>query len=167
MSRALLVIDIQNDYFPGGGLPLHQAEDVEGRIVAAIGQARKAGERVVLVQHVSNAPAGLLAAGASGTEIRPAILAAAGEAPNVVKQVADAFHDTDLSGYLEGVTELLICGMMTQNCVVFTAISRAAEAFNVIVIGDLCTAPTEAVHKIALNALSSKLRVAASGDIWR
>ncbi|WP_299817245.1 isochorismatase family protein [uncultured Roseibium sp.] len=167
MSRALLVIDIQNDYFAGGALPLHQAEEVEAGIVAAIGQAQKAGELVVLVQHVSNALTGLFAAGASGTAIRPAILAAAGEAPVVVKQVADAFQDTDLSGYLEGVTELLICGMMTQNCVVFTAMSRSADPFDVTVIGDLCAAPTEAVHKIALNALASKLRVATSGDIWR
>ncbi|POF28637.1 isochorismatase family protein [Roseibium marinum] len=167
MRRALLVIDIQNAYFEGGALPLYQAEEVETRIVAAIAQARKAGERVVLVQHVSNAPTGLFADGASGTAIRPVILAAAGEAPVVVKQVADAFQDTDLAGYLEGVTELLICGMMTQNCVVFTAMSRSAEAFDVTVIGDLCAAPTEAVHKIALNALASKLRVAASGDIWR
>ncbi|PVB61692.1 isochorismatase family protein [Labrenzia sp. 011] len=164
MSRALLVIDIQNDYFAGGVLPLHQAEDVEARVVAAIGEARQAGERVILVRHVSTAPAGLFAAGGSGNAIRPAVLAAAGEVPIVVKQVADAFQDTDLSAHLEGVTELLVCGMMTQNCVVFTAMSRAADPFDVTVIGDLCAAPTEMVHKIALNALGSKLRIADSAD---
>ena len=36
MNRTLLVIDIQNDYFPGGLLPLWQAEETEARIVDAI-----------------------------------------------------------------------------------------------------------------------------------
>ena len=40
MARAFLVIDIQNDYFPGGVLPLWEPEAVEARIVAAIGRAR-------------------------------------------------------------------------------------------------------------------------------
>ncbi|MEO9529020.1 isochorismatase family protein [Roseibium sp.] len=166
MNRALLVIDIQNDYFAGGALPLHQAEEVEARVVAAIGRAIKAGDRIVLVRHVSGAETGLFAAGGSGNAVRPSILAAAGNAPVVVKQVADAFQNTDLSRHLEGVEDLLICGMMTQNCVVFTAMSQAAEPFDVTVIGNLCAAPTEAVHKIALNALGSKLRVAGSSDIW-
>lgn len=166
MSRALLVIDIQNDYFAGGILPLHQAEEAEARVVAAIGHARQAGDRIVLVRHVSQAGTGLFAAGGSGNAVRPSVLAAAGKAPVVVKQVPDAFQNTDLSRHLEGVEDLLICGMMTQNCVVFTAMSQAAEPFDVTVIGDLCTAPTEAVHKIALNALGSKLRVSASADIW-
>jgi len=164
MTRALLVIDIQNDYFPGGTLPLHQAEEVETRVVAAIERARRAGDRVVLVRHVSPAKTGLFAEGGSGVAIRPAILSAAGDAPVVTKQVADAFQDTDLAEHLAGVDELLVCGMMTQNCVVFTAMSRDAEGFDVGVIGDLCAAPSEIVHRIALNALGSKLRVVNSDD---
>ncbi|WP_158968279.1 isochorismatase family protein [Chachezhania sediminis] len=166
MSRALLVIDIQNDYFPGGVLPLHDAEAVEGRVVAAIGRARRAGDRVIAIRHVSQAETGLFAAGGDGVSIRPAILAAVGDAPVVTKTFADAFQDTDLARHLEGATDLLVCGMMTQNCVVFTAMSDAAAKFDVTVIGDLCTAPSEIVHRIALGALASKLRVANAPDVW-
>ncbi|SRR5690606_7931973 len=166
MPRTLLVIDIQNDYFPGGVLPLWQPEETEARIVAAIGKARAAGDRVVLVRHVSKAKAGLFAADGPGVAIRPAILEAAGDAPVVTKHVADAFQDTDLASHLEGTDELLVCGMMTQNCVVFTAMSRAADAWRVRVLGDLCTAPTEVVHKIALNALGSKTQVVDSAAVW-
>jgi len=166
MPRTLLVIDIQNDYFPGGVLPLWQPEETEARIVSAIGKARAAGDRVVLVRHVSKAKAGLFAADGPGVAIRPAILEAAGDAPVVTKHVADAFQDTDLASYLEGTDELLVCGMMTQNCVVFTAMSRAADAWRVRVLGDLCTAPTEVVHKIALNALGSKTQVVDSAAVW-
>jgi nicotinamidase-related amidase len=166
MSRALLVIDIQNDYFPGGALPLFQPVETEARILAAIGAARRAGDQIILVQHVSKATGGLFDAAGTGVAIRPAILTAAGEAPIVTKHDADAFQDTDLASHLAGVETLLVCGMMTQNCVVFTALSRAADAFQVRVVGDLCTAPSEPVHKIALNALGSKLTVAKASDEW-
>ena len=166
MTRTLLVTDIQYDYFPGGALPLWQAEETEARIITAIGKARAAHDKVILVQHVSTAASGLFAAGAAGTAIRPAILAAAGEAPVVVKHHADAFQDTDLADHLSGTRDLLVCGMMTQNCVVFTALSRLADRFHVQIIGDLCTAPSEVVHRIALNALSSKYAVSSLQDIW-
>lgn len=159
MTRTLLVIDVQNDYFPGGALPLWQAEETESRIVAAIGAARARGDRTVLVRHESQATSGLFAAGGPGAAIRSAILEAAGDAPVVVKRHADAFQDTTLSGLLDGTDELVIAGMMTQNCVVFTAMSREADAYRVMVAGDLCTAPTEIVHRIALNALGSKGKV--------
>ncbi len=166
MSRTLLVIDIQNDYFAGGALPLWAAEETEARIVAAIGLARSQGDRVVLVQHVSTAGTGLFAPDGPGVAIRPAVIRAAGPAPVVVKHLADAFQDTQLDKELEGTRELLVCGMMTQNCVVFTAMSRAADPFDVRVVSDLCTAPTEAVHRIALNALASKLDVVEAAQLW-
>ena len=166
MARTLLVIDIQQEYFAGGMLPLWQSEEVEARVVVAIGKARAAGDRVVLVQHVSTAAVGPFLPDRPGTAIRPAILAAAGDAPVVVKHVADAFQDTDLAGHLAGNKELLVCGMMTQNCVVFTALSRAADDYQVKVIEDLCTAPTEIVHVVALNALRSKTTVASAEEAW-
>lgn len=166
MARALLVIDIQNDYFAGGALPLWQAEETEARIVSAIARARADGDRIILVRHVSTAPAGPFVAGSAGAAIRPAILDAAADAPVVTKHYADAFQETDLADHLTGIREILVAGMMTQNCVVFTAMSRAADGLQVRVVGDLCTAPTEAVHGIALNALGSKIEVATAVDIW-
>lgn len=165
-TATLLVIDIQEEYFPGGVLPLHEAQKVEERLVAAIRRAQAAGERVVLVQHVSPAQTGLFAAGSRGAEIRQAILSAAPAAPVVRKQFADAFQDTDLSRHLDGVTQLRICGMMTQNCVVFTAMTALASGYDVTVIGDLCTAPMEVVHRIALNALRSKMTVRDAEEVW-
>ena len=166
MTRTLVVIDIQNDYFEGGVAPLWQADEVEAAIVAAIGRARAAGDRVILVRHVSAAATGLFAAGGTGAEIRPAILEAAGDAPVVEKRVADAFRDTGLAALLTPGDELLICGMMTQNCVAFTAMSRAADAYQVKVVRDLCAAPTAFVHGVALNALGSKLTLVEAAGIW-
>ncbi len=43
MKNALIVIDVQNDYFPGGAWPLEGAEEVASEIVGAVRQAYKAG----------------------------------------------------------------------------------------------------------------------------
>lgn len=166
MTRTLLVIDIQQEYFTGGALPLWQAEAVEAGIVTAIGRARAAGDSVILVQHINADSSGPFAANSRGIAIRSAITGAAGDAPIVTKQHADAFQETDLSRHLAGTRELLVCGMMTQNCVVFTALSRAADGFSLQVLRDLCTAPTEIVHRIALKALSSKTTVTSAADVW-
>lgn len=166
MARAFLVIDVQNDYFSGGALPLWQADETEARIVTAIGAARAKGDRIVLVRHLSTATTGLFAAESPGSAIRPAILDAAGDAPVVTKRSPDAFQDTDLLDHLSGTDELLVCGMMTQNCVVFTAMSRLADGVEVKVVGDLCTAPSEIVHRIALNALCSKTQVIGLDEMW-
>ena len=40
--------------------------------------------------------------------------------------------------------------MMTQNCVTHTAISKAAEKYNVTILIDCCTTVSEILHKIAL-----------------
>lgn len=166
MTRTLLVIDIQNDYFPGGLLPLWQAEAVEARLLDAIGRARAQGDRVVLVRHVSSAATGLFAPDSEGAAIRPSVRAAAGDAPTVTKHHADAFQETDLAAHLAGTDTLLLCGMMTQNCVVFTALSSAAGGLRVRVLDALCTAPSEAVHRFAVSALRAKGLIAGLDEVW-
>jgi nicotinamidase-related amidase len=165
MSRALLVIDVQNEYFPGGGLPLWQPEETEARILAAIRKARSAGDKIVLVRHLSRDGSGLFSEGSLGADIRPEILVAAGDAPVVTKSFADAFQDTDLSLHLDNVDELLVCGMMTQNCVVFTSLSTLAGVSRLKVVSDLCAAPSQIVHQIAIGALHSKLPVITSNEM--
>lgn len=160
-KTALLVIDLQNDYFERGAFPLWEAEATAARVGDAIRRARAAGIEVILVQHVAKATAPFFNAGTPGAEIHPAIRAAAPDAPVVVKHAADSFHETVLEETLRarGVTRLLVCGMMTQNCVTHTAISRAAEGYEVAVIGDLSTTVSQILHRIALNGLSTRVPI--------
>lgn len=167
MSKALLVIDIQNDYFPGGRFPLWNPETTLASVEGAIRAARDKGIPVVLVQHIANAAPGaapFFNEGTEGAAIHPRILAAAKEAPVVVKHFADSFEKTALETTLRGLgaTELLVCGMMTQNCVTHTAISRAAEAYDVSILQDCCTTVSEMIHLIALNAVTNRVKVLPS-----
>lgn len=167
MTAALLVIDVQNDYFPDGAFPLWNTAATLDATVAAIGRARQRGEPVVLVQHLAVTPdSPLLKAGTPGAEIHPRILAAAPDAPVVVKRFADSFHQTELGEVLagRGVDHLRIAGMMTQNCVAHTALSRGADPYRVSVLSDCTTTVDPAIHRFALNALSTRVALVTDAE---
>lgn len=167
MSQALLVIDLQNDYFPEGQFPLWNTSSVLENIERAIAAATAKGIPVLHIQHLADPGQGLAPffnAGTPGAEIHPRILAAAPTAPVIVKHFADSFEQTKLEATLRqlGVTDLLVCGMMTQNCVTHTAISKVAEGYGVTVLTDCCTTVSELLHLIALHALSTRVRLLPS-----
>ncbi len=170
MTKALLVIDLQNDYFPGGKFPLWNTDVVLKNIERAIETANAQGVPVIHIQHIANSKMGIAPffnEGTPGADIHPCILAAAPKAPIVVKEFADSFEKTTLEATLTklGVTELLICGMMTQNCVTHTAISKVAEKYSVSVLVDCCTTVDEMIHNIALHALSTRVKLVPSSEV--
>lgn len=170
MSKALLLIDLQNDYFPGGAFPLWNTDAVLANVEGLVARARAAGVHVLHVQHVAD-PAGGIAPffnkGTPGVAIHPRVLAAAPDAPVVVKAFADSFHQTSLEETLGrwGVTDLLVCGMMTQNCVTHTALSKAAEKYRVTILPDCCTTVSEVLHLIALHAVSTRVPLVPSSQV--
>jgi nicotinamidase-related amidase len=171
MKKALLLIDLQNDYFPGGLFPLWNTEQTLASIELAIRLAQAGDVLVIHVQHIANPEAGIAPffnQGTPGAAIHPEILAAAPDAPVVVKEYADSFHHTDLEKVLSahGVGELLVCGMMTQNCVTHTAISKAAEKYKVSILADCCTTVSEPIHLIALHAVSTRVPLVSSKEAF-
>ena len=161
-KQALIVIDLQNDYFPDGKFPLWNTEETLTKTEAAIALAKARQVPVILIQHIADASKGIAPffnAGTEGVEIHPRLRAAAPDAPVVVKRFADSFHQTTLDTELSrlGVEEILLCGMMTQNCVTHTALSKAAEKYSVKVLTDCCTTVSQMIHLIALNALSIRV----------
>jgi nicotinamidase-related amidase len=168
VAKALLVIDLQNDYFPGGKFPLWNTDAVLENVERAIRRARASGTPVIHVQHVAKqGMAPFFHDGTPGAEIHPRIRAAAPDAPVVVKEHADSFEKTNLEAALSklGVTELLVCGMMTQNCVTHTAISKAAERYDVTILPDCCTTVSEILHLIALHAVSTRVKLVVSSEV--
>ena len=164
--RALIVIDIQNDYFPGGNYPLWNAEQTLRNIEDAMGRAQARGVPLVLVQHVARGAAPFFNADTPGVDLHPAVQAVLPQAQLVTKGFADSFHETDLEAVLRrlGTEELLLCGMMTQNCVAHTAISKMAERYAVAVLADCCTSVDAMIHAMALRALSTRIAVVSSTE---
>jgi nicotinamidase-related amidase len=169
MNKALLVIDLQNDYFPDGKFPLWNTAAVLANIEQAIKRARAQEIPVILIQHIANPTMGIAPffnQGTDGVRIHPRVIAAAPNAPIVVKEYADSFFGTKLEETLSGlgVDELLLCGMMTQNCVTHTAISKSAEKYKVSILTDCCTTVNEMLHNIALHAVSTRVSLVPARD---
>ncbi len=136
-------------------------------IETAIKVAHTKGVAVILVQHIADPKMGIAPffnQGTEGADIHPQILKVALDAPVVVKKFADSFVETNLEGILTGlgITELLVCGMMTQNCVTHTAISKSAEKFKVTILPDCCTTVDEMIHNIALRAVSTRVALVSA-----
>lgn len=167
MSKALLVIDIQNDYFLDGRFPLWNTEATLAATEYAISRARAHNIPVILVQHLAESDQSpMFIPDSPGAAVHPRITAAAPDAPVVIKHQADSFLGTTLASTLTqlGADELVICGMMTQNCVTHTAISRSAEPYTITVLGDACTTVSAPIHMFALHALSPRVRLATADE---
>jgi nicotinamidase-related amidase len=141
--RTLLVIDVQNDYFPGGAYPLVGAEEAAERGRELLTTAREHGTPVVHLQHVSNGPdAVFFLPGTPGQEIHPALAPSEGEAV-LVKEYPNGFRETPLLEQLEalGTDQLVVAGMMSSMCVDATVRAALDAGFSVAVAADACAAP--------------------------
>ena len=116
-ERALIVIDVQNDYFPGGAWALPDAERALPNILKLIAGARERGEAVVFIQHVTPEGSPVFAKGSKGGELHGDLDVRA-EDPLFPKGHPSAFQETGLLDFLagNGVKALDICGYMTQMC---------------------------------------------------
>lgn len=140
MTEALLIIDIQNDYFPGGAMEL--VGSVEAGAVASTIQShfREQGRAVINVQHIqTDADASFFREGTSGADIHVSMTPAPGE-PHIVKHYPNAFRETDLDSLLRGlgVTDLVVIGMMTHMCVDTTVRAACDAGYSVRLVADAC-----------------------------
>jgi nicotinamidase-related amidase len=176
MPRALVIVDIQNDYFPGGAYPLVGPEDAADAARRVLDAARERGEAVVHVQHVwDDAEATFMRPGTAGIEIHESVAPREGE-PVVRKAHPNAFLDTTLEQELRarGVDHLVVCGMMTSMCVDATVRAAVDLGFPTAVAHDACATcdlafegtrvPATAVHAAFLAALADGYADVLSAD---
>lgn len=140
MKTALILIDIQNDYFENGANELTGSIDAANNARFILDEFRSKGLPVIHIQHLSNRPsATFFIPGTNGAEIHDLVRPLNGEKV-VIKNYPNSFRETILFEYLKSldVDRLVICGMMTHMCV--DATTRAAKdlGFDCIVLGDAC-----------------------------
>ena len=167
MKTSLLLIDIQNDYFPGGKMELVGPLDAARKAYELLQCFREHHQHHVHIQHVSTRPgATFFLPDGDGVNIHDSVAHFVGE-PLVIKHYPNAFRETNLLEMLrEQKTErVVITGMMTHMCVDATARAAADLGFQVIVAEDACATrdltygntsiPVDHVHKAFLAALKS------------
>jgi nicotinamidase-related amidase len=136
MERALVVIDVQNDYFDGIMKVTHP-DGSFANILAAMDGAARAGVPVVLVQHSNPPGARAFAKGGPGWQLHPEV-ARRGGALLVEKTLPGSFTGTKLEEWLRGrgIDTLTIAGYMTQMCCDTTARQAVHLGFGVEFLAD-------------------------------
>ncbi|MBC7557257.1 MAG: cysteine hydrolase [Chryseobacterium sp.] len=140
MSKALIIVDIQNDYFENGAMELVGSFEASENAREILLKFRNENLPIVHIQHLSLAPGStFFLPNTKGQEIYENVKPQDGE-KLIEKHYPNSFRDTDLLDYLksQNISELVIVGMMTQMCI--DATTRAAKdfEFECTVIGDAC-----------------------------
>ncbi|MGL4588666.1 MAG: cysteine hydrolase family protein [Mycoplasmatales bacterium] len=155
--EALVIIDVQNDYFPGGKNQLVGSEDAVNHIKIVLEKAREIGMCVIHVQHfncpidqlkfvhkdknslekiavaaksVKENKTGFFLPGTKGVEIHEKVAPLNNE-KIVKKNFPNSFLKTDLLAYIKEneISKLVVCGMMTHMCIDTTV--RAAFDYQI------------------------------------
>ena len=153
-TTALLIIDIQDFYFPGGSLPLIDPESASSNASCLLKAFRDRGLTIAHVGHQVK----------TGGEFHPDVAPLPDEIV-VMKTEVNAFLGTDLLKLLQeaGIKNLVICGMQTHMCLEGATRAAADHGFRCVVIADACATrdlkrgdvvvPADGVHNSTLATL--------------
>ena len=138
MKRALLVIDVQNEYFPGGQLPITHPHAHLDNILRVMDSATEAGLPVVVVQHTFTQPEmPFFKRGTPGWELHPEV-ASRPRDHWIEKNLPGSFTGTDLEEWLRerGLDTVTVAGYMTHMCCDTTARQAAHLGLKVEFLSD-------------------------------
>jgi nicotinamidase-related amidase len=154
MKPALILIDIQNDYFPGGALELAGMTQAAAQAREVLTACRQARRPIFHVQHLALGPgATFFRPDTAGVEIHQSLRPLPGEAL-VQKHYPHAFRDTGLLEVLQGagVEEVIIAGAMSHMCIDATTRAGFDYGFKCTVIHDACATRDLAFAGLAIPA---------------
>jgi nicotinamidase-related amidase len=175
-ETALLVIDIQNFYFPGGAVPLSGCEEASFKAKRLLEAFRTGGYPVIHVRHL---PKDIPLDGRDLADPQYSFHKNAAPLPGekvVGKHYANSFRGTELNAYLvkQGIRRLVVCGMQTHLCVEAAARAAADLGFDVTLVEDACATrdlkfketeiTARLVHAAVLAALQGTYALVVSTD---
>jgi nicotinamidase-related amidase len=144
MKTALVVVDIQNDYFPGGRMELEGSIDAARKARHLLDHFRRNRSPLVHIRHVSTRPgAAFFLPGTRGVEFNDLVRPLEHETV-FEKHFPNSFRDTPLLAYLrdENVRRVVICGMMTHMCIDATTRAAFDHGFECLLARDACATRT-------------------------
>ncbi len=177
-KRALIVIDVQNEYFTGNlRIEYPDVRQSLANICRAMDAAHAAGIPVVVVQHLFPAGFPVFAHGSQGADLHPEV-ARRHRDHLVEKGMASALTATDLGPWLRerGIDTLSVVGYMTHNCNDATARQAMHEGWKVELLHDAAgslpytnamgTATAEEIHRVFTVVMHTGFAAVASTDEW-
>ncbi|WP_263770410.1 cysteine hydrolase family protein [Propionivibrio soli] len=177
-KRALVVIDVQNEYFTGN-LKIEYPDVAVSlpNVCRAMDAARAHGIPIVVVQHIAPEGAPIFAPGTPGGALHPEI--ARRDCDLIVeKKRTSALHGTPLAAWLRerAIDTLTIVGYMTHNCDHTTVLHAGQEGWKVEVLHDatgsvpyaneMGFASAEDIHRVFMIVMQSNFAAVASTEDW-
>ena len=156
MTTALLIVDIQNDYFPGGTMEVTGAEIAAAQAAALLAAFRQRNRPVVHIQHIAARPgATFFLPSTVGAEIHESVRPSSEEAV-FQKHFPNSFRETPLLEHLRtgGITQLVIAGMMTHMCIDTTTRAAADLGFKCFLAHDACATRALSFNGVTVDAES-------------
>ncbi|HZG17503.1 MAG TPA: cysteine hydrolase family protein [Candidatus Bathyarchaeia archaeon] len=141
MTTALLLVDIQNDYFKGGRNELSNMDKAITHAQEALSLFREKSLPIVHIQCILlEENATFFLPDTEGIKIHERVNPQADEKV-IVKHTPDSFFQTELQKHLESinVTRLVICGMMSHICIDSTVRTAHRLGYEVILLSEACT----------------------------
>lgn len=176
-NTALILVDIQNDYFEEGMWPVHEMQKVADNAALLLKNARSKKQTIIHVRHeIPSDSAPFFRPGSHGADIHASVAPIDGECV-ILKHRPNSFQNTSLGENLEvnGISNLVICGAMSQMCIDATARSASDFGYNVTVVEDACGAkevefgdqavPAQQVHAAFMAPLALSYADVVSTDI--
>jgi nicotinamidase-related amidase len=177
--RALIVIDVQNEYFTGQmKIEYPPVATSLPNIGRAMDVAREAGIPVVVVQHDAPEASPIFGLGSDGWQLHPQVAQRAAD-HRINKKMASVFAGTDLAGWLaaNAIDTLTIVGYMTHNCNASTIYEATHRGLQVEVLGDATGAlpyenaagkvSAEEIHRVFNTVFHSNFGAVVSTEEWR
>ena len=167
MKTALVIVDIQQDYFPKGRMEVAGAVEASQAAKKLLGFFREKKLPIVHVQHISTRTgATFLLPNTEGIDFHENVMPLAGETI-IKKHLPNSFRDTQLNEYLvsKEIEELVICGMMSHMCIDATVRAAFDRGYTCIIAHDACATrnivfngidiPAQHVHGAYMAALGA------------
>ncbi len=165
-KRAVVVVDLQKDYWPTGKWPLVGIDEAAANAAKVIDKAREDGDAVIHVRHEFPSPdAPFFAPGTEGSEISDVVRPNDGETV-ILKNHPNSFRDTELKQVLDekGIDEVVVVGAMSHMCIAATGRAATDFGYDTVVVHDACatrdvefngvTVPAAQVHAANMSALA-------------
>lgn len=140
MNQALILVDIQKDYFQGGKMELVGMEEAADNAKSVLRKFREKGLPIFHIQHISMQPgASFFLPDSDGAHIHDTVEPLGGE-PVFEKHFPSSFRDTGLLAKLQnqGIEEIIVCGAMSHMCIDTTVRAAFDLGLRCIVVADAC-----------------------------
>ena len=166
-KTALIIVDVQQFYFPGGALPLVNPESASRNCKRLLEKFRSENGLIVHIGHNTS----------HEKAFHPDVAPLKGEKV-IYKDDVSAFNGTELLKYLRdhGVERLVVCGMQTQMCVEGTVRAAHDLGFDCVLVEDACatrdltygdrTVSAADVHSSTLSALNQAYATVVDTDTF-